>query len=83
MPNQSGDAIPMRILAAMVNPVGPAPERETVLLMNASPSAVDLTGWRIADRLKRTFPLPAAGLGPGEVLEVSVIDPAHRSMTAA
>ena len=50
--------VPVRIVAALVNPVGPAPERETVLLLNASPSAVDLTGWRIADRLKRTFPLP-------------------------
>jgi uncharacterized protein YukJ len=27
---------PVRILAAMVNPVGPAPERESVLLINAS-----------------------------------------------
>jgi hypothetical protein len=77
VPFQSGDAIPMRILAAMVNPVGPTPERETVLLMNASPSTVDLTGWRICDRLKRRCPLPAAGLGPGELLEVPVIDPAH------
>jgi uncharacterized protein YukJ len=77
VPHQAGDAIPMRILAAMVNPIGPAPERETVLLMNASPSAVDLTGWRISDRLKRTCPVPAAGVGPGELLEVPVIDPAH------
>ena len=29
----------------MVNPIGAAPERETVTLLNASPSAVDLTGW--------------------------------------
>lgn len=77
VPHPAVDAVPVRILAAMVNPVGPAPERETVLLMNASPSAVDLTGWRIADRLKRMCPLPAAGLGPGEVLEVPVIDPTH------
>ena len=39
------------IVAALVNPAGPAPERETVLLLNASPSPVDLSGWRIADRL--------------------------------
>ena len=69
----------MRILAAMVNPVGPAPEHESVLLMNASPSAVDLTGWRIADRLKRTCPVPAQSLGAGEVLEVPVTEPAQLS----
>jgi hypothetical protein len=31
-------------------PVGPAPERETVLLLNASPQSVDLTGWRLTRR---------------------------------
>ena len=42
----------------MVNPVGPAPEHESVLLVNASPSAVDLTGWRIADRAQARLPRP-------------------------
>ena len=55
----------IRILAAMVNPNGGAPERETVLLLNASPQAVDLTGWPIADRMKQTCALPpAAGRRP-------------------
>jgi uncharacterized protein YukJ len=78
-PPPAGEATAMRILAAMVNPVGPAPEHESVLLMNASPSAVDLTGWRIADRLKRTCPVPAQSLGAGEVLEVAVTEPAQLS----
>lgn len=43
----------MRIIAAMVNPLGPAPERETVTLLNASPETIDLEGWQIADQLKR------------------------------
>lgn len=47
----------VRIVGALVNPVGPAPEQETVTLLNASPAAIDLTGWRIADRLKKTHPL--------------------------
>ena len=76
-PPPAGEAI--RIIAAMVNPVGPAPEHETVLLLNASPNAVDLTGWRIADRLKRTCPVPAQSLGAGEVLEVAVSEPAQLS----
>jgi uncharacterized protein YukJ len=40
----------VRIVAALVNPVGTAPEAETITLMNVSPSPVDLTGWRVADR---------------------------------
>ena len=62
----------VQIVAALVNPVGPAPERETVLLLNASPDAVDLTAWRIADRLKRTCPVPPGPLAAGAPLEVVV-----------
>src|SRR5690606_10389560 len=50
---------PMEIVAALVNPVGPAPESETVTLINVSPDTVEVTGWRLADRLGRTCPLPA------------------------
>ncbi|MGH4022016.1 MAG: DUF2278 family protein [Pseudonocardiaceae bacterium] len=63
---------PIRILAALVNPAGPAPEQETVLLLNASADPVDLTGWRIADRLKNTLDLPAGPLGAGATLEMAV-----------
>jgi hypothetical protein len=61
---------PVRIAAALVNPAGPAPEAESVLLINASPAATDLTGWTLADRLKKTCPLPSVSLGPGETLRV-------------
>ena len=60
----------MAIVAAFVNPLGPAPERETVLLLNASASAVDLGGWRIADRLAHECPVPAGPLAPGATREV-------------
>jgi uncharacterized protein YukJ len=60
----------VRIVAALVNPVGPAPERETVLLLNASPEAVDVTGWQIADRLKHKCPVPPGPLAAGATLEV-------------
>ncbi len=40
-----------------MNPIGPAPERETVTLLNASPQPIDLTGWQIADRLKHKHQL--------------------------
>jgi uncharacterized protein YukJ len=68
-PADNGGAA-MRILAAMVNPNGGAPERESVLLLNASPHAVDLTGWRIADRMKQTCTLRPGPLAAGEVLTV-------------
>jgi uncharacterized protein YukJ len=42
----------VRIVGALANPVGPAPEPETVTLLNASPGPVELAGWTITDRLK-------------------------------
>ena len=64
------DAAAVRIVAAMVNPAGPAPEAESVLLLNTSPAPVDLTGWRIADRGQRTCPVPGGPLAPGETRRV-------------
>ena len=64
----------VRIVAAMVNPVGPSPEAETVLLLNASPAQVDLTGWRIADRARQTCAVPAGPLAPGETRRVPVAE---------
>ena len=64
----------VRILAAMVNPNGGAPERETVLLLNASPQPVDLSGWRVADRMSQTCSLPSVRLDAGAVLTVPLRD---------
>src|SRR5215218_10592744 len=55
----------VQIIAALVNPTGSAPERETVLLLNASPDAVDLAGWELADRLGRRCPVPPGPLAAG------------------
>ncbi|MET8333762.1 DUF2278 family protein [Streptosporangium canum] len=66
---------PVRVLAALVNPAGPAPEHEVVTLLNASPAPVDLTGWRLADRQKNAFPLPAGPLAPGATLALAVAAP--------
>ena len=43
-----------------------------MLLLNASPAAVDLTGWRLADAKGATMPLPAAPLPAGAVLPVTM-----------
>ncbi|MEU6067783.1 MULTISPECIES: DUF2278 family protein [Streptomyces] len=63
---------PVRIVAALVNPVGPAPEAETVTLLNASPDPVDLTGWHLVDRVGRQAAVPAGRLAPGGVLPVAL-----------
>jgi uncharacterized protein YukJ len=60
----------VRIVAALVNPAGPAPEAETVTLVNASPQVVDLTGWSILDREKRRFVLEAGPLAAGDTIRV-------------
>lgn len=62
----------LRVLAALVNPTGPAPEAERVLLLNASPDPVDLTGWSIADRAGTRCPVPDGVLAPGSILAVQV-----------
>ena len=66
--------VPVRIVAALVNPAGSAPEAETVTLLNASAQPVDLAGWRITDRLKHSCPLPAGQLAAGAVLTVPLCD---------
>ncbi|MGH4026267.1 MAG: DUF2278 family protein [Pseudonocardiaceae bacterium] len=71
-PGPGTDLAAIRIIAALVNPAGPAPERETVLLINASPEPVDLSGWRIADQLKHTCEIPAGLLAAGATLDVQV-----------
>ncbi|MDJ0705569.1 MAG: DUF2278 family protein [Leptolyngbyaceae cyanobacterium MO_188.B28] len=45
----------VRILAALVNPMGHDPGRESVVLMNVSPEQVDLRGWSLADKNKRKY----------------------------
>jgi hypothetical protein len=63
-PGASEPDFQVQIVAALVNPVGPAPEQETVTLLNRSPASVDLTGWSIADRLKRKQAL-SGSIAPG------------------
>jgi uncharacterized protein YukJ len=78
-PAPVADSSAIRILAAMVNPPGGAPERETVLLLNASPAAVDLTGWTLADRAKQTCTLPPGPLAAGQTLTVALTNGAALS----
>lgn len=73
-PAPAAESAVVRILAALVNPVGPAPEPEWVLLLNASPEPVDLAGWSLADRDKRRSPVPGVVLQPGATTSVVLAD---------
>jgi len=39
----------VRIVAALVNPAGPAPEHEQVTLLNTTPEPISLRDWRLTD----------------------------------
>jgi uncharacterized protein YukJ len=64
----------VRIVGALVNPIGPAPELEMVTLLNASPGPVQLAGWKIADRFKNKQSLTGT-LAAGVTLTVPVQPP--------
>jgi hypothetical protein len=64
-----------RIVAALANPAGPAPEAETVTLVNASPQAIDPAGWSILDREKRRLVLDAGSLAAGDTIRIPLSPP--------
>ncbi|GIE85150.1 Uncharacterized protein YukJ [Actinoplanes regularis] len=64
----------VRIVAALADPVGPAPEAETVTLVNASPAEIDLTGWSVVDRATNRQTLRGR-LAAGAVLQVPLAAP--------
>ena len=70
-------AASVQVVAALVNPVGPSPENESVTVLNTSPEEVDLTGWSFADRDKRRAPVPGVRLAAGEALRVPLQPPAQ------
>lgn len=60
----------VRIIAALVNPKGDDPGRESVTLINATPANIELKGWAIADINKNRSPIPNRTLLPGETLQI-------------
>ncbi len=59
----------------MVNPVGSAPERETVTLLNTSAHDLDLGGWALLDRLKQQMLLDSITLRAGETVRIQLQPP--------
>jgi uncharacterized protein YukJ len=64
----------LRIVAALVNPAGPAPEAETITLLNRGSDPVDLAGWALVDRLDRRQALTGT-LSAGAAVRVDVAAP--------
>lgn len=61
----------VRIMAALVNPVGPEAGLEKVTLLNPTPQSVELDGWVIADRANGRQVLQGT-LGAGALIQVTL-----------
>jgi len=64
----------VRIVAALVNLVGPGPKAETVTLLNATPEAIELAGWQLIDRAEQAQAL-AGRLEAGATQPVPIAPP--------
>jgi uncharacterized protein YukJ len=71
IPDAPGTEATVRIVGALVNAIGPAPEHETVTILNASAASVNLAGWQIADKLKHKHPL-AGTIAAGATLAIGL-----------
>jgi hypothetical protein len=61
----------LRIVAAVVNPIGDDRGGETVTVLNAGAEPADLTGWSVTDaRGTASEPLPAQALPAGDTLRI-------------
>ncbi|MCM3885620.1 DUF2278 family protein [Frankia sp. R82] len=65
----------VRIVAALPNPVGPAPEDETVTLLNTTDTSIDLADWTLVDRAGHRGSLPGPALPAGHAARVTVPAP--------
>ena len=70
-PDEFNDGI-VRIVGALVNPVGHDPGLESVTLLNLSPEAIDLAGWQFANRNDDRFTIAGAIIGAGETIRITL-----------
>lgn len=62
----------VRIVAALVNPLGDDPGKETVTLINMGASALVLSGWSLVDKMHSRFQIPETTLGGGMGVTVTL-----------
>jgi uncharacterized protein YukJ len=65
----------VRLVAALVNPSGPAPEPETVTILNAGPVDLDVEGWSLVDRIGQRSPVTGGPIAAGATRVVRVSAP--------
>jgi uncharacterized protein YukJ len=70
-PQDDGDGR-VRIVGALVNPHGHDPGMETVSLLNLTDQAIDLSGWRIADKHKQSMILDGITMAAGETVRITL-----------
>lgn len=68
------EAASIRVVAAMVNPVGGGRENETITLLNTADHTISLAGWTLADAQKNTMPLPVSDIAAGQTLQIPATD---------
>ena len=62
----------IRIVAALVNPDGDDPDKETVTLLNRTPAPVNLSGWVLADKNGKELILEDLSIPAGETAVVKL-----------
>ncbi len=70
--NQPVIASPVKIMAALVNPMGDDAGKETVTLINTGAETVSLEGWMLLDAMNHRYQVSdqAAKIGAGEVFVI-------------
>jgi uncharacterized protein YukJ len=71
-PGQPENQFPVRIMAAMVNPVGADSGEEYIILLNKGNTDIDLTGWKIADKLKKKETIQQGVIPRGSTLQINL-----------
>jgi hypothetical protein len=62
----------VKIVAAMINPVGDDPDRENVTVINMGGTAISLDGWRLVDKNDRQFAIQGVTLGGGSAATLTL-----------
>lgn len=60
----------VKIIAALVNPVGDDPGSETITLLNMSSTNIPLTGWRLVDKMNNHFEIADLTLRGGSAATI-------------
>jgi poly(U)-specific endoribonuclease len=68
----------IRVLAALVNPVGNDPGRESITIINTAATRTELAGWRLYDKNNNHFEITDLDLQPGRA--TTIVLPGEHSL---